>query len=104
MARLQAETAREQARLEEAARLQEEAARLQEEKTGLEQRLEAAEGSGWVQPQECLCCLRAPRDALYLPCGHLATCIACTELLVRQGRPCPACNGQVLQVLRVFIP
>ena len=43
-----------------------------------------------------------PLDAVLLPCGHAAACVACGLDAVRRGDRCAACGGCVLGVERLF--
>ena len=57
-------------------------------------------GSGASSPlhhlppeEECCVCMDAPRQAVLVPCGHWACCLACTRalLVVRSGGSQPLC-------------
>jgi len=52
-------------------------------------------------PQEdtsCKICFENTIDAVIIPCGHVAICIACTEGL----KLCPMCRGPVASVVKMF--
>ena len=49
--------------------------------------------------QYCAGCHRNARDALLLPCQHLAVCVACSEILMAESHPqCPLCLRSVTSV------
>ena len=45
----------------------------------------------------CAICMEAPRDCLYMPCAHLATCSACDTALQVEGKEgtCAICQGTI---------
>jgi hypothetical protein len=47
----------------------------------------------------CVICLRDQKDCVFLPCGHLYTCMKCSENLPT----CPICRKIVKQKVRVFM-
>eukprot|EP00997_Jenningsia_sp_PLL12_P007790 NODE_4471_length_658_cov_47.558292_g3822_i0.p2 GENE.NODE_4471_length_658_cov_47.558292_g3822_i0~~NODE_4471_length_658_cov_47.558292_g3822_i0.p2 ORF type:complete len:75 (+),score=5.37 NODE_4471_length_658_cov_47.558292_g3822_i0:358-582(+) len=59
------------------------------------------------QPQaeeSCVVCCQRQRNAILIPCGHLALCTVCALDLCDRGQPCPVCriaNPRVFQVFRV---
>jgi hypothetical protein len=57
---------------------------------------------------ECCICFDAPIDAVFVPCGHQACCIACATLLApRKGSmsrsACPICSAKIDMVVKTFI-
>jgi hypothetical protein len=53
-------------------------------------------GSGGVA--ECRACCERPRDACYLPCGHIVLCMECTGKL--QSKICPMCRAKISRVVK----
>jgi len=49
----------------------------------------------------CAICMEGGRDAVFVPCGHLAACMGCAQ---RWSHTCPICQQAVEQVQRVFRP
>jgi len=60
-------------------------------------------GGGGGGASNCLCCYAAPKQACLVPCGHLAFCTRCAQLLNEYGQPCPLCRKPIEQVIRAFI-
>ena len=50
----------------------------------------------------CLVCMERPPDAVLLECGHGGVCVACAEVLWRQGRRCPLCRARFCGVVRIL--
>lgn len=40
----------------------------------------------------CPICESAPQNAIYIPCGHNASCIKCAEMIKKMKPQCPICN------------
>ncbi|GLD97531.1 hypothetical protein PINS_up006221 [Pythium insidiosum] len=51
---------------------------------------------------ECMMCVSAHRNAVCVPCGHVAGCKACLSRHVRQHRVCPICRADVETVIRIY--
>jgi hypothetical protein len=47
----------------------------------------------------CIICLRNQKNCVFLPCGHLYTCMKCSKDLIT----CPICREVVKQKVRVFM-
>jgi hypothetical protein len=49
----------------------------------------------------CVVCMERPRNTLYQPCRHLATCLTCH----RAGRllKCPMCRQRITDVVQVYL-
>lgn len=47
----------------------------------------------------CRACYDAPKDALYLPCGHMVLCLKCTGKL--EKKICPLCRAKIEKVQKV---
>ena len=52
----------------------------------------------------CCVCLDAPRNALLVPCGHLALCYGCAVSggFASGQMPCPVCRSSCAKVVQVF--
>ena len=48
----------------------------------------------------CSVCFERPADIALVPCGHLAFCHKCSEVL--NGKPCPLCMAPVTSFLKIF--
>lgn len=58
-------------------------------------------GSG----QDCVICMDAVRDAICVPCGHIAGCHACLSAIKRQSMSqavCPICRALVHSVVKIY--
>jgi len=47
---------------------------------------------------ECIICLSRPRQIAFVSCGHVATCVQCTEGL----SVCPVCRKTITSTMRIF--
>ena len=61
-------------------------------------------GSGMQVQQakapECVVCMDAPAETVFVPRGHLAACAQCAGRLAK--RPCPMCRKKIKLVQRIF--
>jgi hypothetical protein len=48
----------------------------------------------------CVVCLDAPRNTVFLECGHVACCKKCSKKLV----DCPICRQRITRVIEIFTP
>jgi hypothetical protein len=55
-----------------------------------------------VQRQECAICMDARRDAICVPCGHVAGCHPCLMRHVESAHVCPICRAQVHMVVKIY--
>lgn len=80
-------------------------------KCAAEEDIEHQVGDG----RSCCICLDAGRDAVLLPCGHVACCYACAKTLAkpksaksRNGEVshnvCPICRKRIKSVARLYFP
>lgn len=61
-----------------------------------------AENQRLAEQLVCLACGAVPKDALALPCRHLALCCSCMAgHVAAYGRVCPACRLPVQDVLAI---
>lgn len=51
-------------------------------------------------PPECAICMDSAAATVFVPCGHMAACVACGERLAK--KPCPVCRKKIKKVQRVF--
>jgi hypothetical protein len=54
----------------------------------------------------CAICLCNKKNALFLPCGHVATCVECANQLMRHGfetRKCVICRSQISSVSKIEV-
>ena len=69
-----------------------------------------AERSGGLTCTECVLCLEAEIDTVFLPCGHAATCRACAAKFLMhkemsgEAITCPVCRASVVHINRIFVP
>ncbi|XP_033224137.1 E3 ubiquitin-protein ligase LRSAM1-like isoform X2 [Belonocnema kinseyi] len=50
---------------------------------------------------ECVVCLDAQCEIIFLPCGHLCCCTVCTEMITAE---CPMCRSSINRKIRVIQP
>ncbi|KXS13956.1 hypothetical protein M427DRAFT_57967 [Gonapodya prolifera JEL478] len=76
-----------------------------------EQELPVASGSGsgggeGVSPargnEHCVVCFDRPKQAVLVPCGHIALCTLCATNLHYKREKCPICRKYINQVVRTF--
>lgn len=66
------------------------------------QQQEQQQPSSSVSSDQCSCvvCYEAPRDAVFLPCGHSATCLDCALDVYRKASgSCPLCRTSIAQIV-----
>lgn len=54
---------------------------------------------------ECVVCMDAARDAICVPCGHIAGCYSCLSRIKYQSGSaacCPICRSQVQTVVKIY--
>eukprot|EP00811_Abedinium_folium_P000877 NODE_10805_length_1328_cov_4.639467.p3 GENE.NODE_10805_length_1328_cov_4.639467~~NODE_10805_length_1328_cov_4.639467.p3 ORF type:complete len:188 (+),score=57.06 NODE_10805_length_1328_cov_4.639467:562-1125(+) len=56
--------------------------------------------TGQAGPPECIICMDALVNTVFVPCGHMAACSACAARLHR--KPCPVCRKKIKLQQRVF--
>lgn len=57
---------------------------------------------GLPEDEICIVCCNAPKECVFVPCGHHATCIACGRLVQQGGQGCPVCRGRIERVLKIY--
>ncbi|KAJ1882942.1 hypothetical protein H4R99_001284 [Coemansia sp. RSA 1722] len=56
-----------------------------------------------VDDNLCKICWDAATNVVFTPCGHLCTCLGCTEAIMKQERrECPICREFIKEYIRVF--
>jgi len=55
--------------------------------------------------EETTCCVCLDRDKSHalLPCGHLCTCMDCSDYLAARNSPCPVCRTQIERAVQIFV-
>lgn len=52
--------------------------------------------------RDCVVCMDASRDAICVPCGHIAGCFLCLQAIVQASGECPICRAHVDNVVRIY--
>ncbi|TMW63545.1 hypothetical protein Poli38472_002486 [Pythium oligandrum] len=52
---------------------------------------------------ECVICMTAQRNAICVPCGHVAGCFECLHRHALTSKKCPICRSFVQTVIRVYM-
>jgi E3 ubiquitin-protein ligase MUL1 len=58
--------------------------------------------AGLHDSQICITCLSNPREVLFVPCGHICTCVDCWAKL--KDYRCPVCRDYIIYGYPAFIP
>jgi hypothetical protein len=53
----------------------------------------------------CVVCMDpdVPRNAVFIPCGHLKTCLDCAAKILNANPICPVCRTVIQSVHKVFM-
>ncbi|XP_054802429.1 E3 ubiquitin-protein ligase SP1 isoform X1 [Prosopis cineraria] len=51
-----------------------------------------------IMPDLCVICLEHEYNAVFVPCGHMCCCTACSSHLTN----CPLCRGRIEQVVKTY--
>jgi len=51
----------------------------------------------------CVICFIDQRSTVFVPCGHLACCAECSDILMRKGANCPICRSKLQRVIKNVI-
>jgi hypothetical protein len=52
---------------------------------------------------ECVICMDAPKDAICIPCGHIAGCFTCLQALhTCPSGQCPICRVSMTNVIKIY--
>mmetsp|Transcript_31707 Transcript_31707/g.39091 ORF Transcript_31707/g.39091 Transcript_31707/m.39091 type:complete len:357 (+) Transcript_31707:1199-2269(+) len=52
-----------------------------------------------VISEECVCCLLAPSNVVFLPCNHIQCCAKCSESVMRVDPRCPMCREPISKTM-----
>ena len=52
--------------------------------------------------QQCIVCLENKRKVVFENCGHLQTCIKCSEEIKRRNNRCPSCRADIGNIRIVY--
>lgn len=55
-----------------------------------------------AREDECKVCFEASVNAVLVPCGHLAMCYKCAELIAKSSNKCPICRTDVKSLMKTF--
>jgi hypothetical protein len=51
-----------------------------------------------LDANQCIVCMDAPLETVFLECGHLACCTKCSEKL----KLCPICRNPITRIIPIF--
>ncbi|DAZ94626.1 TPA: hypothetical protein N0F65_010565 [Lagenidium giganteum] len=51
---------------------------------------------------ECSICMDAVKNAICIPCGHIAGCVECLQQHAEREQCCPICRAHVTSVIKVY--
>ncbi|KAL7498896.1 hypothetical protein ACHAWT_008586 [Skeletonema menzelii] len=54
--------------------------------------------------KECVVCWVARRTHVFVPCGHMCACKACSDHMLERRKICPTCNQPSTMAIEVFVP
>ncbi|XP_069686347.1 E3 ubiquitin-protein ligase LRSAM1-like isoform X1 [Periplaneta americana] len=57
-------------------------------------------GVSTMPTAECVVCMDDKCEVIFVPCGHMCTCIKCAELV----QECPMCRSQIERKIRAILP
>lgn len=63
--------------------------------------LDSNEIESSVSESECVICMDAKCEVVFVPCGHLCCCYKCSE---NDMQGCPMCRGDIERKIKVLIP
>ncbi|KAL0850272.1 hypothetical protein ABMA28_012113 [Loxostege sticticalis] len=58
----------------------------------------AGEGDSSTYESECVVCMDAKCEVVFVPCGHMCCCLLCSQ---KEIENCPLCRGDLEKVIRV---
>lgn len=69
---------------------------------GKKDKVESKKGNkqGASQQDDCKLCMVAAVEAVFVPCGHMATCMKCGKMMLK--KPCPICRKKVKKVIKTY--
>eukprot|EP01102_Stenamoeba_stenopodia_P011976 TRINITY_DN3724_c0_g1_i2.p1 TRINITY_DN3724_c0_g1~~TRINITY_DN3724_c0_g1_i2.p1 ORF type:complete len:336 (-),score=82.45 TRINITY_DN3724_c0_g1_i2:14-1021(-) len=51
----------------------------------------------------CQICCEKEKNSVFVPCGHVTSCLSCSKQIADQGHNCPACRGVIQAVYQIYI-
>ena len=55
-----------------------------------------------VEEKRCSVCLDNEKKVVYIPCGHLTCCLACTKAIMKKDKNCPICKQKITNFQRIY--
>jgi len=70
----------------------------------MEEEVQEAPKDEEVQEEDdsCAICFEGKKEALIAPCGHISTCMNCTNSLKEKNQSCPICRGNIQMIVKAF--
>ena len=68
--------------------------KILETSVSLEERMKQLEDQ-----RQCKICLNSVADVVFVPCGHLCSCISCAQSL----RKCPICRVKIEKAIKTYL-
>ncbi|KAM7521716.1 hypothetical protein LguiA_011618 [Lonicera macranthoides] len=50
----------------------------------------------------CVICWDAPAEGACIPCGHMAVCMSCLNVIKSKQGSCPVCRAEIDQVVKIY--
>ncbi|KAJ7972642.1 E3 ubiquitin-protein like [Quillaja saponaria] len=54
------------------------------------------------ESDSCVICWEATKEGACLPCGHMAGCMSCLNMIKGKNDACPVCRTKIDQVVRLY--
>lgn len=51
----------------------------------------------------CVVCMDSVKNAVFIPCGHVATCFGCSSDILSSSKICPICSVTVSSVHQIYM-
>jgi len=55
-----------------------------------------------VESDNCTICASNHVNSVFLPCGHVLSCLDCSNHIFASGKPCPICRSDITSVKQIF--
>jgi predicted Zn-ribbon and HTH transcriptional regulator len=52
---------------------------------------------------ECVICNDAPKEVIFIPCGHITACKICGEEIINRSKLCPICKQEIVSMNKFII-
>ncbi len=52
--------------------------------------------------KECIICLSDKPTMAFIDCGHMITCLKCSQLVRKKNKACPMCRKPIKGLLKVY--